>query len=139
MKPERFLDRAQAQAAQLLNRPELVARIAARAGDKAVRFRSQLDQGFDDLQTMTRLIKSWAVGKYRVVPVRSLVAFLGALLYFLIPVDAVPDFIVGLGLLDDLAIIAKVVQTFRADLLQFRQWESGDTKIDTDTDQPQGE
>jgi len=139
MKPESFLERAQKQAAQLLNRPELVARIAARASSKSVQFRSQLDQGFDDLQTMTRLIKSWAVGQYRVVPVRSLVAFLGALIYFLIPVDAVPDFIVGLGLLDDLAIIAKVVQTFRTDLLQFRQWEAGDTETDAGTDQQQGE
>jgi len=135
--PNRFLLRAQQQARRLLDRPDLVGRVAARAARKADGVQSRLQQGYTDLQTLVRLVKAWASGQYRSVPVRSLVAILGALIYFLIPLDAVPDFIAALGLLDDLAVIAKVAQTFSADLDDFRRWEAGAT--DSGADDTHGE
>ncbi len=131
MKENRFLSRAQQQARELLDRPDLVARIAGRAGDKAAGLQRRMQQGYAELQTFIRLIKSWSSGRYRVIPVRSLVAILAALIYFLIPLDAIPDFIAALGLLDDLAVIAKVAQTFKADLDQFRRWETGEIAPDS--------
>lgn len=42
-------------------------------------------------------------------PLRVRGMLLGALTYFILPFDAVPDFIAGLGLTDDAAVIAAVV------------------------------
>lgn len=40
------------------------------------------------------------------VPVKDKLFIIGALGYFIIPTDVIPDFIVGLGYTDDLAVIA---------------------------------
>ncbi|MCB1837116.1 MAG: DUF1232 domain-containing protein [Alcanivoracaceae bacterium] len=118
-----LLQRAERQAEEALATPARVNRISARAREKAERYRGRLGDAFGEIQAITRLLTAWAQGRYRVVPMRTLVALLGALLYFLMPLDAVPDFILALGMLDDAAIIARVIQIFRDDLKAFRQWE----------------
>lgn len=118
-----LLQRAERQAEEALATPARVNRISARARAKAERYRGRLGDSFGEIQAITRLLTAWAQGRYRVVPMRTLVALLGALLYFLMPLDAVPDFILALGMLDDAAIIARVIQVFRDDLKIFRQWE----------------
>lgn len=118
-----LLHRAEQQAEEALATPARVKRIAARARARAERYRGRLGDAFGEIQAITRLLTAWAQGRYRVVPMRTLVALLGALLYFLMPLDAVPDFILALGMLDDAAIIARVIQIFRDDLKAFRQWE----------------
>lgn len=118
-----LLKRAEQQAEEALATPARVNRISHSARLKAERYRARLGDAFGDIQAITRLLTAWAQGRYRVVPMRTLVALLGALLYFLMPLDAVPDFILALGLLDDAAIIARVIQIFRDDLKAFRQWE----------------
>ena len=46
------------------------------------------------------------------------------LLYFLAPVDAIPDFIPVLGFLDDAAVIAYVLRAIEADVRAFEEWEA---------------
>ena len=118
-----LLQRAEQQAEEALATPARVSRISAKAREKAEHYRGRLGDAFGDIQAITRLLTAWAQGRYRVVPMRTLVALLGALLYFLMPLDAVPDFILALGFLDDAAIIARVIQIFRDDLKAFRLWE----------------
>lgn len=76
-----------------------------------------------DASTLVRLVSAFARGEYRRVPVRSIVYALGALLYFLSPVDLVPDFLPGIGYLDDVAIVVAVVEAITRDLDRFRAWE----------------
>jgi len=49
----------------------------------------------------------------------------GAVLYFVMPVDLIPDLLGPIGLMDDAAIIATVVGSVRDELKRFRTWESG--------------
>lgn len=39
------------------------------------------------------------------------------------PVDLVPDFIPGVGLLDDVAVLALLLHALAQDLAAFRAWE----------------
>jgi uncharacterized membrane protein YkvA (DUF1232 family) len=50
-------------------------------------------------------------------PARAKAVLLAALAYFIAPVDAVPDFVAGLGFTDDLAVLLMVVRTMRDHLL----------------------
>lgn len=125
-----WLDKAAENAKSVAARPDVAARIASRATRLASKYRDQLGESFADVQTMARLVAAWATGRYRTIPIRSLIALIGALIYFLVPLDAVPDFIVALGLIDDIAIIAKVVSLFRVDIQTFREWEAGDAGDD---------
>ncbi|MBO6226630.1 MAG: DUF1232 domain-containing protein [Shewanella sp.] len=47
-----------------------------------------------------------------------------SVIYFVMPIDLVPDFIVGFGLLDDAALLGWTMKTFSADIDGFLEWES---------------
>ncbi len=70
-----------------------------------------------------RLIQAYAGGQYQSIPKRSLIALVTAVAYFVIPTDAIPDFVAGLGLLDDVALLGWVLKSIKKDLDQFQLWE----------------
>mgnify|MGYP001589741621 FL=1 len=43
-------------------------------------------------------------------------------MYFLSPIDAIPDFIPVFGMLDDIAVLAWVMKSLSAELSAFRAW-----------------
>ena len=77
------------------------------------------------LQTMLRLIRAYYRGEYRNVKIANLVLIIGAIIYVLDPWDLIPDWIPGLGFVDDATILAFAVQKTRETLDDFTSWESG--------------
>ncbi|HNX51499.1 MAG TPA: DUF1232 domain-containing protein [Thermoanaerobaculaceae bacterium] len=77
-----------------------------------------------DVATLVRLVRA-ALGRRYHLPVRLLVTALAALIYFVNPLDLIPDAILGLGLLDDAAVLGWAISRLRKDLEAFREWESG--------------
>ena len=53
----------------------------------------------------------------RATPVRVRAALVGALAYFVLPADLVPDFLPGLGYTDDAAVLAATLQLVAAHIL----------------------
>lgn len=78
---------------------------------------------WSDLPLLLRLLKAWKTGSYRGLSVRTLASCAIALLYVLSPVDAIPDFIPGIGLIDDAAVLALLLHSLAQDLAAFRVWE----------------
>jgi uncharacterized membrane protein YkvA (DUF1232 family) len=76
-----------------------------------------------DLPSLVRLLRAWRSGSYRGLSVRTLASLAAALLYLLSPVDLVPDFIPGIGLIDDVVVLALLLQSLAQDLATFRAWE----------------
>lgn len=82
-----------------------------------------LKEFVDQVGLMIRMIKAQFSGEYKDFPWKSTVMVAGALLYFLTPLDLIPDFIPGLGLTDDAALVYWVYQNIKEDIEKFRQWE----------------
>jgi uncharacterized membrane protein YkvA (DUF1232 family) len=78
---------------------------------------------WSDLPLLVRLLKAWKEGSYRGLSVRTLASLAAALLYVLSPVDMIPDFIPGIGLIDDAAVLALLLHSIAQDLAAFRVWE----------------
>ena len=70
-----------------------------------------------------RMTRAWALREYRTVPWKSLVYIVGAIVYFVNPVDVIPDVLGGIGFIDDAAVAAAVVRAVHAQLDAFREWE----------------
>ena len=85
---------------------------------------SVLSAVWTDLQTMLRLLVRWADRSYRRVGWTPLVLMVGAVLYFVVPTDAVPDALGALGFVDDVTVISMVVRRVRTELDRFREWEA---------------
>jgi len=62
------------------------------------------------------LVASYYAATDPATPARSKAVLLGALAYFVMPLDAMPDFIALLGFTDDAAVLALAIQTVRANL-----------------------
>lgn len=89
----------------------------------------------EDLKTMFELLRAVARGSYRVRK-ETLILIAGAVLYFVIPIDVIPDFIPVAGFLDDAAVIAWVVKTCKTEIDLFRALTTnggGGTEVQTDT------
>lgn len=76
-----------------------------------------------DLPMLVRLLKAWKNGSYTGLSVRTLASCATALLYVLSPVDVIPDFIPGIGLIDDAAVLTFLLHSLAEDLAAFRVWE----------------
>jgi uncharacterized membrane protein YkvA (DUF1232 family) len=79
---------------------------------------------WESLMALLRLIRAYAKGEYRQISWHNLVLIVAAVLYFLSPLDVIPDFIFGLGYLDDAAVIAWVINTVKSVLDDFLRWEA---------------
>lgn len=100
-----------------------------RAEAKFNKEKARLNTVLDELNTLLRLLKAWATRSYTTVPVRTMALVLGAILYFLLPFDFIPDFILGGGFLDDITVITFVVQSVRKDIERFKVWEAQHTDV----------
>jgi uncharacterized membrane protein YkvA (DUF1232 family) len=59
----------------------------------------------------------------------SLIAIVSAVLYFVVPLDLIPDFLLGLGLLDDAAVIGYVFSIVQAEVSHFEDWSLAQTSV----------
>jgi uncharacterized membrane protein YkvA (DUF1232 family) len=70
-----------------------------------------------------RLIKAYVKGDYRELPTGSLVKILAALIYFVSPIDLLPDLLPIVGLSDDMALLVWVGNSLANDFSKFEEWE----------------
>src|SRR4030042_437968 len=78
---------------------------------KAQRNKGQLKDIWDNLMALFRLVKAWFTGKYKDVPWNTIVLAIVAIIYFVNPFDAIPDFIPFIGYLDDTAVVSWVIKS----------------------------
>ncbi len=81
-------------------------------------------EAWETLQSLFRLIKLSASGEYTGVPTSTVVAAVAVLIYFLSPIDLIPDFIPVVGLLDDMALVAWFSTSIKHELDKFHEWET---------------
>jgi uncharacterized membrane protein YkvA (DUF1232 family) len=79
---------------------------------------------FQDLRLLIPLIKDYWKGTYRDVSVKSLVIFGVALVYIISPIDLVPDYILGIGQIDDAVILGLALYFLEKDLRRYKEWKS---------------
>ncbi|MCU0471699.1 MAG: YkvA family protein [Arcicella sp.] len=75
-----------------------------------------------------RMLKAYASGEYKIIPWSSIVKIIAVLIYFISPIDVIPDFLPIIGLTDDLALITWLFTSLSDDLANFEAWEKGHLK-----------
>ena len=123
-KPPRGFARFRRRAETEAKDPGRVRALARRAGTKLREHRGSLGDLRDDVPVLLRLVRAWARKDYRAIPWKSLVTVVAGLLYFVAPLDAIPDLIPFAGFVDDAAVIAFVLRAVRADIEAFADWEA---------------
>ncbi|WP_242926488.1 YkvA family protein [Pontibacter vulgaris] len=79
---------------------------------------------WENLQLLSRLIKSAVAGEYKGIPTTTLVGGIAVIIYFLSPIDLIPDIIPVIGLLDDASLLAWFMTSIKAELDRFKEWDA---------------
>ena len=74
------------------------------------------------------MLKDYRKGKYTETPWFTVAAIVFALLYVFNPLDIVPDFIPGIGYVDDFAIFTIVLRFVQTDLHSYLDWKIAEKK-----------
>lgn len=110
-------------AQRLLSRGRLPTLLFAVAS-KGAREGGRLGKVKQDLQLLQALCLAYWRGDYREVSYKSMISVVAGLMYFLSPVDAIPDFIPVIGMFDDIAVLAWVMGHIEGELDAFRFWRA---------------
>lgn len=119
----------ESKAKEYLDDPQKTEELLSLAEKKAKKNKNGLSEVWDQLQLLFEFIHSWRKGEYREVPTRSVIMIMAAILYFVSPIDIIPDFIFGLGMIDDAAVIGFTLKQISMDLEKYREWKKNSIQI----------
>lgn len=77
----------------------------------------------DTLIAMVRMLRAWIKGDYKNISTKSIITVVAALIYFVNPLDLIPDFIPIIGQLDDIFILGYLIKILNKELERFMAWE----------------
>lgn len=116
----RSLNDAVTLAKTLWDNKDEVKDIFNKAGSKASKHKTEMKTGlFADVQTLREMIGAYVNGTYNCSK-KTVVYVIAGLLYFISPIDLVPDFLLGLGFVDDAAVLGMVVKRLKLEIEQFK-------------------
>jgi uncharacterized membrane protein YkvA (DUF1232 family) len=139
-KPEEVIkspefQQAKSKAEEYARDPEKAKNLVNEAMKKAKgKNKGPLGEVWRYLTALIRLTRDYFNKSYTDVPWQTIVLAIAALIYFVSPIDLIPDFIPGVGYLDDAGVISLVVASIKADLDNFLEWED-DQKMQEDQSQ----
>ncbi|MDX1627861.1 MAG: YkvA family protein [Fulvivirga sp.] len=75
------------------------------------------------LSVFGRLVRAYIKGEYRGVKTAHILMIVAAIIYFVTPLDLIPDFIPVTGFVDDFTVIAWVYSKLRYEIDAYLAWE----------------
>ena len=123
MKEPTGLESARRKAAAYSHNVKKTVELLNEASVKAEKEKTKVEKVWNELGMLIKMIRAWTRGEYKEMPTRTIITGLAALLYFVNPFDVIPDFIIGIGYLDDVTIISFVFNSLRKDVQHFAEWD----------------
>lgn len=96
---------------------------------KASANKGKLEEVWNYLQLFFSISRDYINGNYREIPKGSIIAIIGALIYFLSPIDLIPDFIPVIGYVDDIFVLGLVFNQVKSDLDEYEIWKNKSIKV----------
>ena len=114
----------------MLRDPEALEDLADQARRRATGSpSSRIKELAGQIKRLGRLLRAYANGSYRDINVGSIVMVIAAILYFVTPLDLIPDAFPGAGFIDDAGVLAFVLARLEGELVQFAAWERADAIV----------
>lgn len=106
-----------------------------KAADKA-RETPELGEYIEDLWLLFGMIRDYCNGSYRDIPTGTIIGALACVIYFLSPIDLIPDVVPVIGQLDDITVLIWALKQLRGDIQRYKYWtqNKNSTYIDTEED-----
>ncbi|MEH7452173.1 YkvA family protein [Gottfriedia acidiceleris] len=126
----KFFKKYLKKASSYLGNKEKSTNLLKKAAKLAPDKKGALGEAWGKVNLFIDLFKSYINGSYRDISTKSILTVIGALIYFVSPIDAIPDFIVGLGFLDDATILAYTFKQINKDIERYKIWKENNNEKD---------
>ena len=83
----------------------------------------KIGEEFSKLTVMTEMARAYVKKEYTEIPKRSIVSIIGTIIYFVNPFDLIPDFVPGIGRIDDLSILLLCWKMVSKDIEAYLLWK----------------
>lgn len=130
IKDSALFAKARNKAAEYATHPAKLIKLVEEAAKKAESRKGPLAEVWTFLMACFRMLKAYAKGEYTNIPWQSLILITASIIYFVMPVDLIPDFILGPGLIDDAALLGWTLKAVKSSVDSFAEWEAGKTSPD---------
>lgn len=121
----KIFEKLKKTAETLLKDPAAAMKVVDEAAAKAKKEGKKIDAIKGDFANLILMLKAYISGTYKKLPWTTIISSVAALLYFINPFDAIPDFILGFGMIDDATVIAFCLRSIKQDLDQFVAFSGG--------------
>jgi uncharacterized membrane protein YkvA (DUF1232 family) len=81
----------------------------------------------DSLIALVKMTQLWIKGDYKNISTTSIIAVVATLIYFVNPIDFIPDFIPLLGQIDDIFVLGYMIKTLNKEIERFMAWQKEQT------------
>ena len=116
-----FFEKSNAEAEEMLKDEDKLERFFQRL-EKKLKAVPVAGNALAYIPLMMSLVRSYVKKEYTDPPIASIMAIMVALIYVVSPVDIIPDFIPGVGYIDDGIVVAGCLALVRTDLEDYRIW-----------------
>ena len=116
------------EAEKLLQDEDKLERFLQRV-EKRVKRIPRAGRRLSQIPIMISLVHNYYRKEYRHIPIGSIIAIISALIYFLSPIDLIPDFIPFIGYLDDAAVLTTAWKLIDSDVKKYRKWQKANGKL----------
>lgn len=90
---------------------------------------NKVSQLIQQLKLFIRMVKMHFNGKYSSFSTKSILIMIAGLVYFVTPIDLIPDFIPALGFTDDITVIYFIYRSLSTDIEKFKSWEKSNNPV----------
>jgi len=121
---QRRLNKRESKAKEILSNPEKIDEFLRKVDNKKTFFLSSRSKEIlSNIPDFIELIKSYIKNEYKVVPTKTIISIICALIYFISPIDAITDIIPILGLIDDFSVLGFCLKSVEEDVNKYRNWK----------------
>lgn len=121
----RRIGRLTSRAQEYVRDPQRLLRLVDDAAQASKSPRSgRMGEALEDLKSVIRMLLAYTRGEYRDIPRDKLLLAVGAIAYFISPIDIIPDFLGPLGLTDDAVVLTFLFRAMREEVDTFLAWEA---------------
>lgn len=85
--------------------------------------RMDIRRVIEKVKVLVEMLGVYVKGEYKKIPKKTLIIIVAALIYLVNPFDLIPDFIPGIGYIDDARVIIFVFQSIFEDIQKFEKWK----------------
>jgi len=110
---------------ELLGSPDKLSKMLTKAQNKVAKHKGgRIGELMELILACFRLLKCYVTGEYRDISFESLALILASIIYFVMPLDVLPDFLFGMGLFDDAVLLGWMLRAVGDDIKRFIEWEN---------------